>query len=97
MVRQHHPRLQTVFGTAVRALRFAVVVEVKEHARVGRPQGHGRVGAVRRQVLAIEFYRWYVLLVHVFSDCSIMQAGPMRPGKNKILVDSGSLLPSSVK
>ena len=48
-------RLELVSGAAIGTLGFAVVVELKEDARVRRPQRHGRIRAMDGEVLGAEF------------------------------------------
>ena len=63
MVADFSAGFQTVLGAAVGAFGFAVL-EVEEYARVGRPQWHGRIRAVCRQVFAIEF-DWGLGVAHL--------------------------------
>jgi hypothetical protein len=65
------------------------MAEVEEHARMGRPQRHRRVRAVRRQVFCFELYGWHLFVIHGFSET-------LR-GKTSILADSGSDPKWSVK
>jgi lactam utilization protein B len=72
-------------------LAIAVVVELEEHARMRRPQRHGRVRAVGRQVLAVEFDHvcWHLLLESFmfFSE----KAKSRLKVKTTILTDSAHL------
>src|SRR5450830_462552 len=63
-------RFQLVLGATVRALGGAVRIEFEEHARVRRPVRHVRIGAVCRQVFAVELY-WLagLNLAHVILRC----------------------------
>ena len=65
MVADFSTRLQLVLGTAVRAFGFAML-KVQEHARVRRPQRHGRIRAVGRQVFTIEF-DWLGGVAHLIT------------------------------
>lgn len=56
---------QLVLGAAIRAFCFAMF-EVQEYARVRRPQRHGWIRAVGRQVVAIEFY-WLGGVAHFIT------------------------------
>ncbi|OFJ49263.1 hypothetical protein BA896_010620 [Janthinobacterium lividum] len=50
--------LQGVRRAAIRALGDTVMVKLQKHARMRRPQRHGRVRAVGWQVFTVEFDRW---------------------------------------
>ena len=57
--------LQGVGRAAVRALGHAIFIEFQKHARMRRPQRHGRVRAVGRQVFTVEFDRWLGGVCHL--------------------------------
>ena len=48
--------LELILGAAIRAFRVTLVVEIQRYARMRRPDRHGLVRAIRRQILTIKLY-----------------------------------------
>lgn len=78
---------QFIGGAAVRALGRAMVVKFEEHARMRRPQRHGRVRAVGWQVFTVEFDRWLGGVCHLVMLREAKVVGKAS-AKTTILTDS---------